>query len=64
VKSKRKKPELKSKRKKPELPFTEQQVDEIIANMQPCLRELIEKRIESDGSASYRIKPEYFEEKS
>jgi Ca2+-binding EF-hand superfamily protein len=45
--------------------FTEEEIDEILADIDPDLRgiidltELIEIRIASDGHKQYRIKPEY-----
>jgi len=52
---------VKSKRKKP---FTDEEIEEILAGMHPCVREKIEIKIGPDGRKQYRIKPEYFKKES
>jgi hypothetical protein len=53
---------MNSKRKTAELPFTDEEIEEILAGLHPDIRQIIEIRIGPDGRKQYRIKPEYFEE--
>ena len=53
---------MKSKSTTKELPFTDEEIEEILADLHPRIREIIEIRIGPDGRKQYRIKPEYFEQ--